>query len=205
MTHDGVQYALIPDQSAREATRLLLPGKKGYEVLATPVSQVLQFQQVVQIPTTAQSGISSATTGTLPEAGAATKPKKPQPKGLKMRFKPSGFGVGDLGAIGSSDEEDAQPAARFRVPVGTEPASASKKRKDRTSGIEKESEKKKKKKSKEAADVATKNAKYSAEATKAIDIDQPTAPVQVVAKEKSKKKEKKAKKIANVGVCFKER
>jgi hypothetical protein len=59
----------------------------------------------------------------------ARKPIRKQPEGLKMRFRPIGFGDGETGKIGSSsssvdgstggvsDEDHGRPAVRFRQPI----------------------------------------------------------------------------------------
>jgi hypothetical protein len=81
----------------------------------------------VQLPGAHVSGSITASSGkaTVP----ARKPIRQQPQGLKMRFRPIGFGGGEMGKIGSSsssvdsgsDEEMEQPPAVFhRPPVSSE-------------------------------------------------------------------------------------
>jgi hypothetical protein len=201
MTHNGADYALVSDPAARDATRVLLPEKEnnGYQVSLIPVNHVLQFQQVVHIQATASRGISKSSAQVLLDTTSATKAPKPKPKGLKMRFRPSGFGDGDLGVIGSSDEEDVPAPAAFRrpalLPNGAGPA---KKRKehDDTPLLEMAEKNKKKKKDRSnvqdigAEESAQKNEKYAAEATTAIEADQDTAPPEATGKEGKKKKRK---------------
>jgi hypothetical protein len=199
MTHDGAKYALVSDPAARDATRVLLPdkGKNGYEVLSAPVNHVLQFQQVLDLQSTATTGISKSSSQVLQDTTSATKPKKAQPKGMKMRFRPSGFGPGDLGAIGSSDEEVVSMPPTFRqphsAPNGT--SAAKKRRENNRPPASKmiERQKYKEDKSKEhmlAAEIVEKNADYVTEATTAIDADQATAPPEARAPEGKKKKKK---------------
>jgi hypothetical protein len=74
-------------------------------------------------------GSSSMTTSNSKATVPANKPVRQQPRGLKMRFCPIGFGDGEPGGIGSSsssvggssssdsDEEAEEPPAPFRRPV----------------------------------------------------------------------------------------
>lgn len=83
------------------------------------IDSTLHLQQVVKIP----SAKTKSKTATVPQK----KPVRQQPEGLKMRFKPIGFGSGGTGKIGgesssdsdSESEDDASTAASrraFRVP-----------------------------------------------------------------------------------------
>lgn len=85
------------------------------------IEHVIHIQQVVNIAAV-YDPTSSISTGrsTVP----ARKPVRQQPKGLRMRFKPIGFGDGEVGKIGytsvggDSTESDAEdPAPNFRVPT----------------------------------------------------------------------------------------
>jgi hypothetical protein len=92
-----------------------------------PIDHVLHLQQIVKLP-----GIhdSSSRTASLSNAAArAKKPVRQQPPGLKMRFRPIGFGDGEPGRIGSSsssveeesssdsDEKMEESPVVFRRPV----------------------------------------------------------------------------------------
>jgi hypothetical protein len=84
----------------------------------------LHLQQIIKIP-----GINDGDASAPPSSKAtipATKPVRQQPKGLRMRFRPIGFGTGKLGKLGSSsssgdssesDEEIEDAPAVFRRPV----------------------------------------------------------------------------------------
>jgi hypothetical protein len=63
------------------------------------IEKVLHLQQIVKITGVTSAGISSK--ATVP----AQQPIRPQPKGLKMRFRPLGFGHGDSSGDEASDEE----------------------------------------------------------------------------------------------------
>ena len=115
-----------------------------------------------------------------------------------MRFRPSGFGDGFLGTIGSSDEEEENlpSPSTFRKPPGL----SSSKGKETVSS--EKSEKKKKKKDKRAnmvtpADVEETHEQYVAEATTAIDADQETAPPEAISTEGKKKKKKDKQGVEN--------
>jgi hypothetical protein len=201
MTHNGEDYALIADPAARDNTRVLLPEKKrGYRVISTPVEHVLQFQQIVNVQATASKGRPKTTSQVLLDTDLPTKPaKKVQPTGLRMRLRPSGFGDGYLGQIGSSDEDEELPSpSTLRYSSGL---SLDKRKAPETASGD-QSGKKKKKKDKQHAietpgDVPAKHQAYVAEALTAIDADQETAPAEAVSKEGKKKKRKDKKGVEN--------
>jgi hypothetical protein len=65
-----------------------------------PIDHVLHIQQIVKLPGIHDS--SSMTTSLSNTTARAKKPVRQQPPGLKMRFRPIGFGDGEPGRIGSS-------------------------------------------------------------------------------------------------------
>lgn len=85
-----------------------------------PIDRVLHLQQIVKLPAFDDGDGNSPLTSqaTVP----AKKPVRQQPKGLRMRFRPIGFGAGKLGKLGSSsagdtsgsDEEMEEAPAAFR-------------------------------------------------------------------------------------------
>ena len=115
--HDGTDYGFaVGDESEVAATSLLLPSANGYK-RSFDVAKTLHLQQIIRLPglTNAQSngqGLPDVSTqGYVPRP----KPIRPQPKGLRMRFKPSGFGNDDAGALGWSDsDEEMQEADDYR-------------------------------------------------------------------------------------------
>ena len=84
-------------------------------------------------------------------ATASVTSVRPQPRGMKMRYRPPGFGTSDPGQIGSgseSEEEEHRPVGAertFQFPKELEASGTSKKNKDKG---EKEHKEKKDKKSK---------------------------------------------------------
>ena len=75
----------------------------------------LQLQQIITLPhlTTQQASQVTGSSAAADIEEAAVSIVKPQPKGLRMRFKPPGFGAGKSGRIGSDssteDDEEQQP------------------------------------------------------------------------------------------------
>lgn len=97
-------------------------------VASKSVDRVLHLQQIVKLP-----GINDDDPEGAPSSQAtvpATKPVRQQPKGLRMRFRPIGFGTGKLGKLGSvssgdssgSDEEMEDAPTVFHRPVLEEAA-----------------------------------------------------------------------------------
>jgi hypothetical protein len=101
------------------------------QAVPTKVDEILNLRQLVQLPIATESlvGKSSGSASVLPEAAAATKPKKQQPKGLRMRYRPSGFGSEDPGTIGFSDSDELKSRGAPHTLNGH--SKPTKKRKDR--------------------------------------------------------------------------
>ncbi|KAK0113721.1 hypothetical protein ONS95_013969 [Cadophora gregata] len=113
LTHDGDDYGFMKDSAEETAyTRILVPSSDaGYKATSREIDQIFHLQQVAKDPTTANPA-----RATIP----ARKPVRQQPRGLKMRFHPIGFGAAKPGTIGSSssDEEmeDAPSATSRPIP-----------------------------------------------------------------------------------------
>ncbi|KAG9248236.1 DNA-directed RNA polymerase I subunit RPA34.5-domain-containing protein [Calycina marina] len=117
---NGIEYAFVEGTAeAKASTQFMVPdsSRDGYRPIFKSVDNILHLQQKVELLTTA----AQSTLATVP----AKKPVRQQPKGLKMRYKPSGSGDSEAGKIGSSSEDES-PAApvRFqkRVSVSPEPS-----------------------------------------------------------------------------------
>jgi len=84
------------------------------------IDQILHLQHIVKLPGV-HEGVASNVTSTSMSTTPAKPPARPQPKGLKMRFRPLGFGSGKTGEIGSgpdgSSDEETEDAHTFRIPV----------------------------------------------------------------------------------------
>lgn len=71
------------------------------------IDQTLHLQQIVQLPSfTTSAGTKNLSSQIHPTTPAAAEPPpRKQPEGLKMRFRPIGFGSGKTGTIGSSPSD----------------------------------------------------------------------------------------------------
>lgn len=103
----GVDYGLSKVDSVEQKIALLIPESNGYVKAPVIISNSFKLQQVLSLPKLckskdrrAENGVDLVASGVRPIKSA-----RPQPKGLRMRFKPSGFGNEDTGIIGSSDSE----------------------------------------------------------------------------------------------------
>lgn len=89
-------------------TRVLVPRRDGRYVAApSRVARTLHLQHLVQLPELMQGA-----TATVP---VARKPVRKQPGGLRMRFRPIGFGEGEAGVIGEESEGDVEMEEAPRV------------------------------------------------------------------------------------------
>ncbi|GAB7352114.1 hypothetical protein MBLNU459_g2610t1 [Dothideomycetes sp. NU459] len=176
LTHKGTSYSFTEDASSlADATykRILIPSSTaggGYSALDAPVAKTLHLQQVVNLPhlTSSQSNPAKGSNAAAVVTKPAVRGPRPQPKGLRMRYKPPGFGDADPGAIGSGSESDSSDiemadastaaAGGFQVPKGADAP----KRKREELGTETTPRKdKKRRKGKEAGSSA--NAEASGE------------------------------------------
>ncbi|CZR57486.1 uncharacterized protein PAC_07375 [Phialocephala subalpina] len=115
LNHKGSDYGFVKDTTGDKIyTKIMVPNDSddAYLTASKPIDRILHLQQIVTLPGINASG------ATVP----AKKPIRPQPKGLKMHFRPIGFGKGETGHIGdgsesASDEEMEDAPAVFRRPV----------------------------------------------------------------------------------------
>ncbi|KAH0351824.1 hypothetical protein KCU83_g4057, partial [Aureobasidium melanogenum] len=179
LSHNGTDYNLAEEPTNN--ARVLLPSSKSdaYTAIEVPVSKTLHLQQTISLPnlsayqTDPNTGSNAA--GSL-RTPAISNPR-PQPKGMRMRYKPPGFGDEDPGLIGSSEDES--DANAKQVEKSAKEARSKRKRDEKEATEESGKDKKRRK----AADAAEK----LAEGTK--------AEVPETAEEKARKKaEKKDKK-----------
>jgi hypothetical protein len=101
---------------------------------AKPIDRILHLQQIVQLPSVYDATAKEAASSTLAQPTVPVKKLvRQQPPGLKMRFRPIGFGNGKTGTIGSSsssvdgsstesasDEEMEDAPLKFRRPASLE-------------------------------------------------------------------------------------
>lgn len=149
MTYKDVDYSFTMEDTARLTTSILLPSDSGFKPQSTEIQKIIHLRKVIKLPTAPQSeaGIPSSAATTIPQQPQFTvqkRTKREQPSGLRMRYRPSGAGTGDLGHIGSSDDEE---LAAKRPKASSASANVGKKRKERDDDVL-SGEKKKKKKDK---------------------------------------------------------
>ncbi|QDS71392.1 hypothetical protein FKW77_002942 [Venturia effusa] len=203
ITYKDVEYSFTMDDTARATTSILLSSENGFEPQPIEVQKVVHLRQVIKLPTAPQSeaGIPSSAATTLPQQPQFTvqkRTKREQPKGLKMRYRPSGAGTGDLGHIGSSDDE---VSASRRPKSSSTGANVGKKRKERDDDVasgEKEKKKKRKEKRRSGNEDAValngtpKKSKDSVPSSSSINVPAKSNGVETPnRKDKEKKKKKK--------------
>jgi hypothetical protein len=179
LSHDGTDYNLAEEPTNN--ARVLLPSSKSdaYTAVEAPVTKTLNLQQNIRIPnlsayqTDPNTGSNAAASIRTPAISAP----RPQPKGMKMRYKPPGFGDEDPGLIGSSEDE----------------SDANNKQNEKSA---KDARSKRKRDEKDAADETPKDKKRKKAAEAAEKLAEGTrAEVPQTAEEKARKKaEKKDKK-----------
>jgi hypothetical protein len=183
LSHDGTDYNLAEEPTNN--ARVLLPSSKldAYTAVEVPVTKTLHLQQNIRIPnlsayqTDPNTGSNAAASVRTPAISAP----RPQPKGMKMRYKPPGFGDEDPGLIGSSEDES--DANNKQVEKSAKEARSKRKRDEKDAADETPKDKKRKK----AAEAAEK----LAEGTRA---EVPQTAEEKARKKAEKKDKKKAKK-----------
>ncbi|OAX79324.1 hypothetical protein ACJ72_06359 [Emergomyces africanus] len=113
LTHNGANYKLREDQIGVEKNKaLLLPDKHSntYHRHRLNIAQTFHLEQIVDLANGATHSEQSVPISDL------TKPKREQPKGLKMRYKPFGSTDDQPETFGSSSEEPEAEDVSFRMP-----------------------------------------------------------------------------------------
>jgi len=107
LSHDGIDYNLAEEPTNN--ARVLLPSSKSdaYTAVEVPVTKTLNLQQNIRIPNLSayQADPNTGSNAAANVRTPAISVPRPQPKGMKMRYKPPGFGDEDPGLIGSSEDE----------------------------------------------------------------------------------------------------
>ncbi|KAF1843804.1 uncharacterized protein K460DRAFT_418802 [Cucurbitaria berberidis CBS 394.84] len=132
--HEGADYGLSKTEKSEEGTReVLVPQSDGYKAVSARISQTLHLQAVVRLPKLSSK---QADQNTGSEAAASItrstiRAPRPQVRGLKMRFLPTGFGGDAAGILGDSDSESEAPrqTAGLGMPNGLNLPSRKEKRK----------------------------------------------------------------------------
>ncbi|RFU30860.1 hypothetical protein B7463_g5505, partial [Scytalidium lignicola] len=99
LSFNGDKYGFVEDKRENsKSTKVITPkGSSSYKTGGRTVDKILRLQQMVELPVLQNSSSSHKN----PRATIPTpKPVRQQPKGLKMRFLPIGFGSGNPGTLG---------------------------------------------------------------------------------------------------------
>ncbi|CAI7569259.1 unnamed protein product [Penicillium crustosum] len=118
ISHDGVNYG-IPVEALSEAdpaTKSLLLFDEKTQTYCTAAQSIPSYhvQEMIGLPSTSKN-----TDAVVEEMRKYVKPARPQPKNLKMRFRPVGTTSAPPETLGSSSESEAE-APSFKVPKGEE-------------------------------------------------------------------------------------
>lgn len=118
IAHDGVNYG-IPVEALSEtdtATKSLLLFDEKTQTYSTAAHNIPSYhiQELIGLPSTSQD-----TEAVVAEMRKHVKPARPQPKNLKMRFRPVGTTRAPPETLGSSSESEAEVPS-FKVPKGDE-------------------------------------------------------------------------------------
>jgi len=108
LTHNGSDYVLSEETQSNDRLAILLPQSDGYSLSKERVGRTLHLQQKIELPNPSmRRAIQSLENAAAADiAGAAISNVRPQPKGLRMRYKPSGYGRGRPSMMASSESED---------------------------------------------------------------------------------------------------
>lgn len=146
LTHKGTEYSLAEDTSTNnQLFTVAVPSPAGYNVVQQPIIRMLYVKQKVTLPQLSkkQADVNTGSSAAADLAQPSVSEIRPQPKGMKMRYKPAGFGSGDPGLGSDSDEDGTQAkstGSKFQfskaigahgVPVEAENAQAKKTKKKR--------------------------------------------------------------------------
>ncbi|KAF1839551.1 hypothetical protein BDW02DRAFT_563606 [Decorospora gaudefroyi] len=112
LRYKGADYGLFQTEKSEDSTSaVFVPRKDSVEAISTPISQTLRLRTIVQLPQLSSKQADKYTGSEA--AGSITRSTirapRPQVTGLKMRFLPIGFGGGEGGVLGSSDDETEAP------------------------------------------------------------------------------------------------
>ncbi|KAF1920428.1 DNA-directed RNA polymerase I subunit RPA34.5-domain-containing protein [Ampelomyces quisqualis] len=110
--HKGTGYGLSNTGDANSgACMVMIPQKDGYKAVSARISQSLRLRAEVQLPrlSSKQADVSMGSEAAASITRSTIRAPRPQLKGLKMRFMPTGFGGGHAGTLGNSDSEEDTP------------------------------------------------------------------------------------------------
>ncbi|KAF2679070.1 hypothetical protein K458DRAFT_375478 [Lentithecium fluviatile CBS 122367] len=114
ISQKGIEYGFLTAESDEVGAReVVIPRENGYKTVPKRISQTLNIRQVINLP---KLSLKQADPNTGSEAAASItrstiRVPRPQVKGLKMRYFPSGVADHTPITLGFSDSEDEAPPA----------------------------------------------------------------------------------------------
>jgi hypothetical protein len=118
LSHNGVNYKLKDEDAGTRDTAVHVPGKDGYKLLERQIERTMHLQQQLVLPNLTRKQVDQATGSTAAGdvARAPVKSVRPQPEGLRMRYRPPGVaGVEEVGWSSTSDEETEEHAGSSSI------------------------------------------------------------------------------------------
>ncbi|KAI5361412.1 Putative DNA-directed RNA polymerase I, subunit RPA34.5 [Septoria linicola] len=107
LRHKDTEYSLIEDANPNDKfDNIVTPSSTSYDCLPQPISKTFHIRQRVSLPRLSkkQADPNAGSAAAADIAQPSISEARPQPKGMRMRYKPAGFGAGDPG-LGSDSEE----------------------------------------------------------------------------------------------------
>ncbi|KAF2211190.1 hypothetical protein CERZMDRAFT_85730 [Cercospora zeae-maydis SCOH1-5] len=109
LNHNGTEYTLSEDPSPNTRfDSVLVPSSTSYNSVPQPIARTLHLKQKINLPalSSRQADTNTGSSAAASVARPSVNSIRPQPKGMRMRYKPAGFGAGDAGWGSDSEEED---------------------------------------------------------------------------------------------------
>jgi hypothetical protein len=106
---DGIEYIANERLDSNiDAPSILLATENGYQLLDRGIDRSLHLQQKISLPnfSTRQAEQNAGSSPAARVGASHISGAKPQPKGLRMRYKPPGSGPGKPGILGSDSDTD---------------------------------------------------------------------------------------------------
>jgi hypothetical protein len=190
LSHNGTDYVLNEATIGDDAPSVFVPGKDGYTPMKRRVDKTLHLQQKIVLPNLSKRQASQAegSAAAADVAKAAVSTVRPQPKGLRMRYKPIGFGAGQPGMHLSAEEANGRAEqAGFQFPKTLGPSEPRMPTEvEKTVGGEAPAKKKKKKKDK-ANEVSADNHESSKQSVAGTELSRQKGTSETVALQPAKK------------------
>ncbi|EUC49718.1 hypothetical protein COCMIDRAFT_83772 [Bipolaris oryzae ATCC 44560] len=181
LSHKGNDFGFSQMNKSEAGTRqVFMPGKDGMKPVPVPITQSLRLRRIMQLPklSSLQADQNTGSEAAASITRSTIRAPRPQVKGLKMRFLPTGFTGNDAGTIGDSDDE-LEPARETAVLGMPESSKSSKKQKRKHADVN----------GTETSEAPVKKSKKHQDSEEA----------KRKAEKKAKKEKKRAKEAASVG------